>query len=295
MDITYLDISGFSPEIYRISPDLRGMSKEQLIDHYLTYGINEGRIYNRIVDRRSFIDSLDKKGRILEILSGEETQLDTRASNYKTLDIGSITPTSKNDVIQSSTPLRQPDYKVTNGDYTVVKDHFNCIFASHILESAQDPVGFLAGMVELLPRDGSLNLVIADKRYSSDRFIPETDVFEVLQRNLQKPSLPDFAHVLRMKTQATHNDHRVHWSDINQNTARPEPLTIEQFDKVVEEYNTTGCRDLQANHFTPQSFMSIINVLKNLGLINLKIHRLFHTVRGSGEFYVVLRKNDPVN
>lgn len=294
MATNYLEISDFNAEIYRISPDLRRLSQEDLIHHYLNYGIKEGRFYNTIVDRKSFLESIDKRGKMLEISPLSNPQLNAKSPGYYSVDAydaKGLSEKYKNDSGIKSEKIIEPNFVVTNHDYSKITEKFNCVFSSHNIQHAPCVVSFLNNLESILDSNGSINLVIPDKRYCFDYFKNETSIYDVIQLYHDKPSKPRLSDVLRMKIQSTHNDSQAHWDANGHGVDLTEIELPKRYAAILKEYETGKYIDAHVSYFTPASFMSIINVLKDMRLINLKIHRLYHTLNGALEFYVILKRN----
>lgn len=294
MDSNYIELSDFNPEIYRISPDLRGLSYNDLESHYLNYGVKEGRFYNKILDRRSFLESIDKKGKILEIGPLDNPQLDHQTANYYSIDVfdkKTLIENYKNDPNVKKDKIIEPSFVIVNNDFSSIKEKFNCIFSSHNIEHIACIVTFLNNLERLLTREGSINFIIPDKRYCFDYFKKETTIYDVLQMYHEKHVRPRLSDVLRMRIQSTHNDSDAHWNTEHHGQDNTEADLPLHYEAILKEYNSSAYIDAHVSHFTPESFLTIINVLKELNLINLKVHKLYHTLRGALEFYVVLKRN----
>ncbi len=282
MDRTYLEISNFTPGIYKIEPDLRHLGQDELEAHYLRHGIEEGRFYNTITDDKAFLDFINKRGKILELDPQDSPRLDSRSTSYYSADVF---------FRRTSFPTGRPPYIITDNDYSIIPEKFNCILSSHHIQHAPCVVRYLDNLGKLLTDDGSINIIIPDKRYCFDHFKNETSVYDVIQlyhENLQRPRLSD---VLRMTAQSTHNNSEAHWQGGNHGIDRTEADLPGQYEKVLKEYNSGKYIDAHVSHFTPMSFLTTVNVLKDLGLINIRVHKMFHTLRGAIEFYVILKKN----
>ena len=295
MDESYLKLSDFNAEIYRISPDLRSHSKEELQSHFLQHGVIEGRVYNSIVDRKSFLNSINKKGKVLEIGPLDNPQMDHRSSSYYSIDVfdkATLIENYKHDPNVDPAKIIEPNYVIENNDYSRIQERFNCIFSSHNIEHVPCVVTFLNNLERLLTRDGALYLIVPDKRYCFDYYKTETSVYDVLQMYHENHTRPRLSDVLEMRTQSTHNDPSLHWNTTDHGHDGAEENLIRDYRHIVEEYNTGKYIDAHVSHFTPQSFLKIVNILKHLDLVNLRIDKMYHTLHNSFEFYVVLRKND---
>ena len=294
MDRSYLELCNFTPSIYKIEPDLRSMSDAEREQHFLNHGIEEGRFYNTITSRRSFVDYINKKGKMLEIGPLDNPQLDYQSPNYHSIDVFDKETLQKNygshaHIIKEN--ILEPTYVIGDNDYSVIKEKFNCVFASHNIEHMPCVVTYLRNLEGLLAEDGTINLIVPDTRYCFDHYKNHTTIYDVLELYHAKPWRPRLSDVLRMRIQSTHNDSSLHWNTTNHGVERTETELPRDYSAILEEYNTGVYVDAHVSHFTPLSLLSIIKMLNELGLTGLKVHKMFHTLRGAIEFYVILKKD----
>jgi hypothetical protein len=154
-------------------------------------------------------------------------------------------------------------------------------------------VTFLNNLDSILNKDGAIYLIIPDKRYCFDFFKRESDIYDILQLHYEKNSRPRFLDVIRMVSQSTHNNPVAHWNH-DHGTIQFEEALLNSYAAITNQYNSGMYIDSHVNLFTPQSFMQIIELLSKLKLIRLKINKLYHTLYGSNEFYVILKREDGV-
>ena len=93
-----------------------------------------------------------------------------------------------------------------------------------------------------------------------------------------------------MASYITHNNPIDHWNNIH-GEINPEIALLQNYQDILNQYNTGIYTDAHVNQFTPENFVDIITTLNKLKLINLKIHRIYHTLYGSLEFYAILKKS----
>ena len=140
----------------------------------------------------------------------------------------------------------------------------------------------------MLNTDGYIYLIIPDKRYCFDYFKRESDIFDVLQLYYEKNFRPRLLDVLKQSSQITHNDAAAHWNEDHGNI-NGNGLLVENYDRILNAYNTGAYIDSHVSCFTPQSFINIVHLLGRLNLINLDIHKIYHTLKGGLEFYAILK------
>lgn len=292
MNIEYLSLCDFNYDIYRENEDLKAMTDDQLAHHFLNYGIDEGRTCNTIQNRKSFVDLIDKEGKVLEIGPLDNPQLDYLSPDYYSIDVFSkeqLIENYINDPNVDKEKIIEPSYVIVNNDYSQIQQKFRCIFSSHNIEHMPCVVTFLNNLEGILSDDGYIYLIIPDKRFCFDHFKRESDIYDVLQLYNEKNVRPRLSDILKMVSQITHNDPVAHWNNDHGNI--PVNALVQNYAGILNQYNTGAYIDSHVSFFTPKSFLTIINILNSLNLINLKIHKMCHTLRDSNEFYVVLKKN----
>lgn len=292
MKANYVDMSDFSPEIYRLNSDLVNFSDDELKAHYLKYGIEEGRVYNGITKRQDFLNLVVQSGNMLEIGPLDRPQLNHLSPTYHSLDVFSqneLQTFYKDDPDVNVSNIIEPTYIIIDNDYSIINKKFRCIFSSHNIEHMPCLVSFLLNLQTLLEEDGNIYMVIPDKRYCFDHYKKETDIYDVLQSYYEKNSKPRLSEVLRMRTENTHNNSIEHWNGNHGEHDYIERLKS-HYPDILKEYNKGAYIDSHVSFFTPESFLTIMGLLKEMGLIALEPKKLYHTIRGSNEFYTILRK-----
>lgn len=292
MNIDYLNLCDFCHDTYREHEDLKAMTNKQLEDHFFSHGIAEGRIYNQVKCREDFMKLIPKVGKRLEIGPLDRPQMDYKSADYYSVDVftkDELINNYINDPNVNKENIIEPSYVIANNDYSVIKEKFSCIFSSHNIEHMPCLVSFLNSLGSVLSDNGSIYLAIPDKRYCFDFFKRETDIYDVLQLYYEKNYRPRLSDNLKMVCQATHNNPIDHWNNIH-GVVQPGTVLIQNYEGILNQYETGIYIDSHVSVFTPQSFLEIIELLNALKLINLKVHKLYHTLYGSVEFYAILKK-----
>lgn len=295
MDKNYLPICDFDEAVYRSYPDLASKTHEDLIDHFLIYGIPEGRLFSKIKGREDFLKLIvPTKGKMLEIGPLDSPQLDFKSPNYYSLDVFNKDQLIKNylhDPAVNKDKIIEPTHVIVNNDYSRIKEKFKYIFSSHSIEHVPCVLTCLRNFSSVLEADGFIYLIIPDKRYCFDHFKKETEIYDVLQSYYDKRTRPKLSDVLKYVTQITHNNCVEHWNGSHGTTTGKAGL-INHYQNLLDRYNTGEYIDAHASFFTPQGFYDIISTLNDLKLVDLKIHKMYHTLRYNLEFYVILKKNN---
>ncbi len=293
MRTEYLKRCDFNYSIYRAHEDLKEMTNDELEDHFFTYGIAEGRIYCHIKERNDFTALVNSSGKILEIGPLDKPQFDPKSPSYYSVDVftrDQLVDNYRKDPTVNIENIVEPTYVIPDNDYSAINEKFNCIFSSHNIEHMPCLVTFLNNLGSVLSDDGHVYLAIPDKRFCFDHFKKETDIYDVLQLHYEKNNRPGFSDVLKMATQITHNNPIDHWNLIH-GEIDPDVALEKNYKSVLDQYQTGTYIDAHVYCFTPENFMEIITTLNKLKLIDLKVEKIYHTLYGSLEFYVILKKS----
>jgi hypothetical protein len=270
----------------KFNNDLSTLNDEQLLNHYIQYGRAEGR--SNHMCRRDFVFSIPRN-KILEI--GPFTNPSLIGNHVKYFDVLDFPELVKR-AIKHSYPVTHDfkiDYVSSNGDLGIVGEKFNSVFSSHCIEHQVNLIKHLNDVDKILTSEGQYYLIIPDKRYCFDYFLPESLVVDVLGAYLLKSNgLHHPINILKNRVMTTHNDPVRHWAgehgDINSN------ISLKISNALSEISNNHGYIDVHAWQFTPESFKQIIDTLVSISIINLKIKYISNTPFNSNEFCVVLCK-----
>ena len=184
------------------------------------------------------------------------------------------------------------DYVSPTGDLTIVNEKFDIVFSCHSIEHQMNLVKHLNIVENLLKDQGLYVLIIPDKRYCYDHYVPETTVTEIIDNYINDITFRPLSHVLQEHFMRAKNSAFDHW--MGEHGDFEEDIDSDKLSKVVEEYLLNRKEgkyiDVHSLRFTPHSFENIINTLNKVKLIKLQNYRLCHTVWGRLEFTAVLRK-----
>lgn len=290
MDDTFWD--NLPPEIevaeYRsVYPDLSGFSDEQLEDHYRHHGRNEGRRANCVLDRNGFAGLIPETASVLEIGPFFSPVARGRLVSY--LDVLSreqlIGRAKEIGLDPSGVP--EIDYVSPAGDLSIVDRAFDFVISSHSIEHQPDLVHHLQQVHRVLAPGGGYFVLIPDKRYCFDHFIPESNLAEVILAHRERRKQHLLRSVIEHRALTTHNESDRHWRG---HGVKFEHLK-DRASSALREFETAkgGYIDVHAWYFTPQSCADIISGLSKLGLSEFRVHRVYPSRWGSGEFWMILR------
>jgi SAM-dependent methyltransferase len=186
--------------------------------------------------------------------------------------------------------IEEVDFVWNGEDYIdlIGESHcFDWIIASHVIEHVPDLVRYLQQCEKLLKEDGIFSLVIPDRRYCFDYFMPSTTTGLFLDAYLQQRKKPSQGQIFDHFSNASKRNNNIAWGLDDKGGADELMHDISQalsyWDNALDTENYI---DVHCWRFTPASFGLLISDLNNLGLISLEIKAEFATV--GCEFYVSL-------
>ncbi len=300
----------FDINIYRsLHEDLKDFSDEVLIDHYNKYGREEGRYCSLIKNRNDFISIINKNKDILEIGPLDKPILDMSKENIKSLDyftVEELKETYKNDVNVNLNKIVKVSYVVRDVNIysDIIKERFDYCISSHNIEHAPCMVSFLNNISSVLKDDGLIFLCIPDYRYCFDRFRNQSTIFEVLNAFYNKIDKPTSISLAESHFYTSHNDPLKYWNKMDEyknniynkvfdeNNFLKEKIDMikNNIDHIINLYNNNKYIDTHCWKLCPINFKYILDVLSTIKLINVKLIRLYPTLRNSHEFYAILQK-----
>jgi SAM-dependent methyltransferase len=279
-------------ETYRsFHRDLAHLPHDDLLAHYETYGRGEGRTSNRLRDRNDFTALIPSGANVLEI--GPFCNPLLRGPHVSYFDV-----LSQDELIARARliglgldPAGVPhiDYVSPTGDLSTVNRRFDVVASSHCLEHQPDLVGHLQDVGRLLLPGGAYFLLVPDKRYCFDYFIPLSSLAEIMIARHERRRVHTLRSVIEHRALTTHNDSLRHWHGDHgvmfENFEQRLQVALREFDDAKG-----GHIDVHAWYFTPESASAILAALQNMRLSPLAVHRVYATRYGANEFWMILRK-----
>lgn len=208
-----------------------------------------------------------------DVMSVEE--LKAYVANNPRRDVNKIVPL---DYVLAGRPVAE-----------VIKESFDVVITSHVLEHVPDFLGYLRDIAALLNPGGLLYADLPDRRYTYDLMRPFTSIGEFIENHdlhLSKPSP-------RSAFDQTHYHRDVlagHlWRDYEGTRAASKPTfhlsrAWAQFERSQQDYVDTHC-----NLFSPESFKETITVTRELGFHGFHIVRFRDTEPRQLDFNALLQ------
>jgi SAM-dependent methyltransferase len=291
---------------------LYNMSDKELIEHYSFYGKEEGLISSKIKNRLDFINLVPQDKMILEVGPLAFPSMNIQKSNIHTVDYFSkeeLIENYKNDKNVDKNKICDVTYVIKDAiNYNeIIPKIFDGCFSSHNIEHVPCLITFLNNISSILKDNSYFFLCIPDYRYCFDHFRNPSHIFEVLDSFYNKQNKPSAISHLESNYLTCHNNSEKHWDTLN-NSIRNIFVSINekneflknQTNKIINEIESikniyTKCKneyiDSHCWKFTPFVFYNIIYILYETKYIDLRVERIYKTLKGSNEFYVILKKS----
>lgn len=280
----------FSPSIYKShNHDLSSLNDEELYSHFITFGINEGRIATEVYSRKDFVSIIEKETKILEIGPFASPLLpnNPKCDYFDVLPKSGLAERAKEHGLSSALI---PNIKWVSefGDLTIVeKKSYPAIVSSHVIEHQVCLIRHLRDAFSILTDGGTYYLFIPDKRFIYDHSLPETRISEVIDAYHRNDPVHSLTAVIDDAYLTIHNDTKRHWE--GDHCAPPKDISI--ISAAIQKFQEGKYIDVHNWRFTPGSLLEIINNLTRLKLLPDYIDvNIYNTIRGANEFFVTIRK-----
>lgn len=276
-------------ESYRyLNPDLALLTDIEILAHYKTFGREEGRTSNRVRNRNEFAALIPTSASVLEI--GPFCNPLLRGPNVFYFDV-----LSQDELIArarliglDAVGVPHINYVSATSDLSIVDRHFDAVVSSHCLEHQPDLVGHLQNVGRLLAPRGAYFLLVPDKRYCFDHFIPLSNLAEIMTAWHERRKVHTLRSVIEHRALITHNDSLRHWQGDHgvmfENFEQRLHAALREFDDVKGGYI-----DVHAWYFTHDSASAILAALRHMRLTQLAVHRVYPPRYGSNEFWMILQ------
>ena len=281
---------GFDADFYRTTyADLQSFNDEEAKKHYNDFGIDEGRQASPFGTRQTFLDQVVPGSTVLEI--GPFVSPLMKGENVQYLDILTREQLFNRAIETGLDTSNLPDRIHYVGEIDQIETRFDAVISSHCIEHQPDLVRHLNQVGAILTERGRYFLMIPDKRYCFDHFIPESTIAGVLQAHAESRRVHSLGSVIEHFALTTHSNASRHWA--GDHGEFPAGDQSNRIDAAIELYNSRSSYiDVHAWYFTPFTFFGIVSGLHQRGAIALRPQAIFPTLWGTSEFFAVLTKSE---
>ncbi len=281
----------FDVDYYRATyQDISGFDAVAAETHFRDYGIGEGRMGTPGGLREEFVAQFPTDGLLLEI--GPFAGPTAHGPHVRYADVLSQDQLRARATANGIDPTGCPEihYVLHDFDLNRIPDTFKGIVSSHCVEHQPDLVAHFQAVERLLEPGGRYFLLVPDKRYCFDHFLPESSIADVMTAHLRGNTVHDVGSIIEHWAMTTHNDSERHWRGDH---GRPNlDDSTEQLAKAIAAYQAAPGTyiDVHAWQFTPVSFARIVELLHDVGLTRLRPTGVHNTPWGRNEFCIPLEK-----
>lgn len=304
----------FDSNIYRdVNKHLINFTDNELIKHYEYYGYYEGLVSCSISGRNDFINLIKNMNFNYGIEIGplHSPVLNKGiVNNSKCLDYFSqdeLRENYKNDKNVNINNIMFVDYIMRDiKKYTdIISDKFDICFSSHNIEHSPCLITFLKNISDILIKNGYIFLCIPDYRFCFDTYRNPSTIFDVLNAYYLNIDKPTSINRLEQMFFTTHNNNGDHWLEYEK-TFKNQFISLNNKDTFMKERteiiinNIDNIKDIINNNnqyfdshcwkLNPKIFEHIIEILSKTNFIDLKLIKIYKTIKNSNEFYVILQK-----
>ncbi|HER62718.1 MAG TPA: methyltransferase domain-containing protein, partial [Desulfobacteraceae bacterium] len=181
--------------------------------------------------------------------------------------------------------------KESLSEATGAVERFDYCIASHVIEHVPDLISWIQEIASIIKDGGVACFSIPDRRHTFDYFRPETipaDLLDAYFRKLRKPSVrhifDHFSSIVDVNLVET-------WSpDFDGSRLTRPDNTHKAYAACLKAAENGAYIDSHCWVFTPASFVSLLEVLSKLGLLDFRIRRFFDVEHNTCDFVVQLEK-----
>ncbi len=162
------------------------------------------------------------------------------------------------------------------------------ILSSYCIEHQTNLIKHLDNVGKRLNPGGFYFLLIPDKRYCFDHFIPASNLAQIIEAYVENRTLHSLRSVIEHRALTTHNESKKHWQGEHGTLYSSIKERVEC--ALAEHKEAQGNYiDVHAWYFIPDSFKKIIHALNELSYIQFSTERVYPTLYGNNEFWVILK------
>jgi SAM-dependent methyltransferase len=170
---------------------------------------------------------------------------------------------------------------------------FDYVIASHVIEHVPDVLNWISELGSVSKDDGSLRLIVPDRRFTFDLQRQESGILDVLAAAIEKRKTPAPRDILDFWTKYQSVDCELVWA--GQNPAHS-GLHLEELpgamQRAREAFEQGAYHDTHCWVFTPMSFAALMSELAQLKLISFACSYIYPTAPNELDFFVHMTKSD---
>ena len=236
--------------------------------------------------RQHLFEHIDLAGRGLEIGPYDQPTVFKSEADILYLDRQSI-----DDLVTAcpdpalAAKIPEVDILAATNNYREAVDlTFDYIIANHVLEHVPNTIGWLVTVSAMLNPAGVLFMALPDKKYTFDKFRPDTPFSHILTEYLGGVSESPLEHLIEIEIYYD-------LSFVGKRMDVKDRLNIDRLRSFIDSKPHLGlhCHVFQSETFLPK----IMKPILFMGIVDFNIVALHESADNYGEFHIVLKKGTP--
>jgi SAM-dependent methyltransferase len=278
----------FHPPSYRRRyPDLAGLRRAALKDHWRQEGRRGRRNASPVNNRQELLACLAGASHLLEIGPFDNSSLE--GLRQPAVQIDYADQFSRDAMVARAQlyPERNPEaippirYVLSEGGYEQIEQCYDAVVSHHCLEHQPDLIGHLLQVAQLLKPCGVYLFTVPDQRRCFDRYLPPTTLIDVVTAHLERRSRPPLQALVEHKCFTVAN-----WREAPNPLLQIQTDLRQLLDAALEEYQDHPYVDVHCWKLTTERFRRLLRQLTSLGYLPAAAR--WRTYNFGNEFAVVL-------
>ena len=236
----------------------------------------------QIVPRLEFLAACSTSERLLEIGPGVNPIFAGQSVEYlDVLDADGLRSRMAEHGYDVSRAVAKVHHVAPDGRLFRAPRNYSFVASCHNIEHQPDLIRHLGEVADRLQPGGSFLLIVPDKRYCFDHFLPESTLADVIGAWLETRALHSAGNVVKYRALTTHNDPRRHWAGDH-----GEPRYVAGALEAIAEWSANAGKyiDVHAWQFTPSSFRTLMDQLAEAKLSPFSVEFVGDTPANDSEF-----------
>jgi len=280
-----------APSYRRRYPDLAALRRSQLRDHWRHEGRRSRRNAAPVSNREELLACLSGASHLLEIGPFDNPSLEVLRRPGVQIDYAD--QFSREEMVERARlyPKHNPEaipairYVLGCGGYGQIEQRYDAVVSHHCLEHQPDLIGHLLQVAQLLKPGGVYLFTLPDQRRCFDRYLPPTNLIDVVTAHLEQRTRPPLQSLVEHKCFTVPQ-----WRDAANPLEQIQPPLRQLLDAALEEYQSHPYVDVHCWKFTTERLRRLLKQLLTLGY--LPAATCWYTYNFGNEFASIVKFED---
>lgn len=277
-----------APSYRRRYPDLASLRRSQLRKHWRQEGRRGRRNASTVENREELLLCLRDADHLLEIGPFDNPSLETIRRPDQVIDYADYFSREEMVVRARLYPERNPDaiplirYVLSEGGYEQIEQRYDAVVSHHCLEHQPDLIGHLLQVGQVLKPGGVYLFTLPDQRRCFDRYLPPTNLIDVVTAHLERRTRPPLQALVEHKCFTVSQ-----WRDAVDPLEKLPSQLRELLDLALVEYQCHPYVDVHCWKLTNERLRRLLRKLVSLAY--LPASTIIQSYNFGNDFAVVLR------